>query len=137
MVSKEAKFFRQQFCRFIADILHQWMIGTLVRGFSTVQYSSSLRVASGPDNRELGPSSRLSTPVYDYRSVLRDRRLKVIISHILNSTRKYPILMLRLYWTSFVISVVALAMASHRVLITFSEAYLGPISFALKQYAIP
>lgn len=137
MVSKEAKFFRQQFCRFVADILHQWMLETLVRSITTVQYSSSLRVASEPDNRELGPSSRLSTPLYDYRSVLRDRRLKVIFSHILNSTRKNPILMLRLYWTSFVMSVVALAMASHHVIISLSEAYLGPISFASKQYAIP
>ncbi|KAL6128375.1 hypothetical protein ACLB2K_071730 [Fragaria x ananassa] len=137
MVSKEAKFLRQQFCRFVADILHQWMLETLVRGITTVQYSSSLRVASEPDNRELGPSSRLSTPLYDYRSILRDRRLKVIFSHILNSTRKNPILMLRLYWTSFVMSVVALAMASHHVIISLSEAYLGPISFASKQYAIP
>ncbi|XP_061996446.1 uncharacterized protein LOC133714364 [Rosa rugosa] len=137
MVSKEAKFFRQQFCRFVADILHQWMLETFVRGITTVQYSSNLRVASGPDNKELGPSSRLSTPIYDYRSVLRDRRLKVIFSNIINSARKNPVLMLRFCWTSFVMSVVAFALASHRVLISFSEAYLGPISFASKQYAIP
>jgi aarF domain-containing kinase len=137
MVSKEAKFFRQQFCRVIAGILHQWMFESLVRGVATIQFSSNLGVASGPDNRELGPSSRPSTPIYDYRSILKDRRLKVIFLNILNSTRKDPILLLRFCWTSFVMFVVALALASHRVLISLSEAYLGPISLASKQYAIP
>lgn len=113
------------------------MFESLVRGVTTIQFSSNLRMANGPDNRELGPSSRPSTPIYDYRSILKDRRLKVIFLNILNSTRKDPILLLRFYWTSFVMFVVALALASHRVLISLSEVYLGPISFASKQYAIP
>lgn len=113
------------------------MFESLVRGVTTIQFSSNVGVASGPDNRELGPSSGPSTPIYDYRSILKDRRLKVIFLNILNSTRKDPILLLRFYWTSFVMFVVALALASHRVLISLSEAYLGPISLASKQYAIP
>lgn len=135
MVSKEAKFFRQQFCSVIADILYQWMFAAFGPGITTTRYSSDLRLASGHDNRDLEPSSR--TPIYDYRTIFRDRRLKVIFSNVLNSARKNPILMLRFYWTSFVMFTTALALACHRALVSFSEAYLSPISFARKQYAIP
>ncbi|ONH91898.1 hypothetical protein PRUPE_8G142600 [Prunus persica] len=135
MVSKKAKFFRQQFCSVIADILYQWMFTAFGRGIATTRYSSDLRLASAHDNRDLEPSSR--TPIYDYRTIFRDRRLKVIFSNVLNSARKNPILMLRFYWTSFVMFTTALALACHRALVSFSEAYLSPISFARKQYAIP
>ncbi|BBH09684.1 Protein kinase superfamily protein [Prunus dulcis] len=134
MVSKEAKFFRQQFCSVIADILYQWMFMAFGWGIATTRYSSDLRLASAHDNRDLEPSSR--TPIYDYRTIFRDRRLKVIFSNVLNSARKNPILMLRFYWTSFVMFTTALALACHRALVSFSEAYLSPISFARKQYAI-
>ncbi|XP_021832770.1 uncharacterized protein LOC110772624 [Prunus avium] len=135
MVSKEAKFFRQQFCSVIADILYQWMFAAFGRGIATTRYSSDLRLASAHDNRDLEPSSK--TPIYDYRTIFRDRRLKVIFSNVLNSARKNPILMLRFCWTSFVMFTTALALACHRALVSFSEAYLSPISFARKQYAIP
>ncbi|PQP92102.1 Aminoglycoside phosphotransferase [Prunus yedoensis var. nudiflora] len=79
MVSKEAKFFRQQFCSVIADILYQWMFAAFGRGITTTQYGSDLRLASAHDNRDLEPSSR--TPIYDYRTIFRDRRLKVIFSN--------------------------------------------------------
>ncbi|CAB4320984.1 unnamed protein product [Prunus armeniaca] len=135
MVSKEAKFFRQQFCSVIADILYQWIFAAFGRGITTTRCSSDLRLASAHDNGDLEPSSK--TPIYDYRTIFRDRRLKVIFSNVLNSARKNPILMLRFYWTSFVMFTIALALACHRALVSFSEAYLSPISFARKQYAIP
>ncbi|KAB2598081.1 aarF domain-containing protein kinase [Pyrus ussuriensis x Pyrus communis] len=134
MVSKEAKVYRQQFCRVIADVLYQWMYAANGRGITKTQYSSDLKMAGGPENRERGPSSR--APIYDYRAIYRDRRLRVIVSNVLNSARKNPILMLRLYWTSFIMFATAFALACHRALLSFAEDHLGPISFAPKQYAI-
>lgn len=136
VVSKEAKFFRQQFCGVIADMLTQWILEALGQGITTTQYASHLTLDSGTDNTGSGPSSRLSVPTYDYNSMLRDRRLKVIFSNILNSARRDPVLMLRFYWVSFIMFVTASALACHRVLVSLSEAYLGPLKIAPKRYAI-
>lgn len=135
VVSKEAKFFRQQLCGVIADMLCQWILETLGGGV-TAQNGSRMALNSGTASRDLGPSSRLSTPMYDYHSILRDRRLRVIFSSKLNSARRDRILMLRFYWVSFVMFVTASALACHRALVFLSEAYLGPLKIAPRRYAI-
>ncbi|PON63064.1 Tyrosine-protein kinase [Trema orientale] len=136
VVSKEAKVFRQHCCRVIADILYLWVFKALGKDVTTTRSGSQVILAIATDNRELSSSSRLSTPIYDYDSILRDRRLKVIFSNVLKSARRNPVLMLRFYWASFVMFVTALALACHRVVVSLSEAYFGPVSFACKQYAI-
>lgn len=126
MVSKEAIFVRQQLCRVIADVLYHWMTQTFGRGIMATWYGSQVRLTSEADNRELSPSSRLTVPVYDYQSIFRDRRLKVIFSRILDSARKDPALMLKFYWTTFAMVVTASVRACHRVLVSLSEAMLAP-----------
>ncbi|TYG51480.1 hypothetical protein ES288_D10G261100v1 [Gossypium darwinii] len=137
-VSKEAKAFRFQLCKIIADILYQRMVKALGQLVPASQYSYKLRLAGGHQNTELHPSTRLSTSstVYDYQSLLSDRRLKLILSKILNSARKEPALMLRFYWVSFVTFIAASALAFHRLLISLSAAYIGPASFIPKRFAI-
>ncbi|TYI62468.1 hypothetical protein E1A91_D10G246300v1 [Gossypium mustelinum] len=137
-VSKEAKAFRFQLCKIIADILYQRMVKALGQLVPASQYSYKLRLAGGHQNTELHPSARLSTSstVYDYQSLLSDRRLKLILSKILNSARKEPALMLRFYWVSFVTFIAASALAFHRLLISLSAAYIGPASFIPKRFAI-
>lgn len=131
-LSKEAKVFRQQFCRVIADILWQWIFDVFGERIRITQYSSRVT-----DNRELGSSSQLPTSaVSSYYSIIRDKRLRVIFSSMLKSTNKDPILLLRFCCASFVMFVTASALACHRVLVSLSEAYLGPISFSSKQYAV-
>ncbi|XP_059628302.1 uncharacterized protein LOC132271059 isoform X2 [Cornus florida] len=136
MVSKEAVHFRQQLCRIIADIMYQWMFEAHGGGATTTQYSSQVRLATGDNLLDPFPSSRLATPNYDYQSILKDRRLKVIFFKILDSARKDPALMLRFYWASFVMFLKASALACHRVLVSFSETLLGPVSFVPKQFAV-
>ncbi|GAY49580.1 hypothetical protein CUMW_120180 [Citrus unshiu] len=133
-VSKEASFFRHELCRVIADALYQWMCEALGRGIPVTR-SSQLRVAGGSDKRELEPSSGLSATIYDYQSFLKDRRLKVIFSKILDPVRRDPVLMLRLCWAAFVMLVKASALACQRMLVSLSEAYLGPV-LAPKRFAI-
>lgn len=136
MVSKEARFFRQQLCRVIADILYQWMCEALGQDVRITQYSSQVSLVTGPDNRELRPSSRLSTPICDYKSILRDRRLKVIFLAVLNSMRRDPVLIVRFSWASFIMFVTASALACHRILVSLSETYIGPVPFAPKRFAV-
>ena len=136
VVSREAKVFREQFCRIIADVLYLWIFKALGKDITRTRPSSEVILAIGTERRELSSASRSSATIYDYDSILRDRRLKVIFSNILKSARRKPTLMLKFYWTSFVMFVTASALACHRVLVSLSEAYLGPVSFARKQYAI-
>jgi aarF domain-containing kinase len=135
MVSKEAKFFRQQLCTIIADILYQWMCEALGQDIAITQSSSRVRFMSGPDNRELGSSSILSTPICDYNSILRDRRLKVIFLKALNSTRRRPVLFVRFCWASFVMFVAASAVACHQILVSLSETYIDWVPIAPKRFA--
>ncbi|THG07462.1 hypothetical protein TEA_003470 [Camellia sinensis var. sinensis] len=130
MVSKEAIIFRQQLCSVITDIIYQQMFKTFGQGTTITRYSPRVSVASGPDNQELNSSS-----IRDYQYILRDRRLKVILLKVLDSARKDPMLMLRFFWASFVMMFTASALAFHRMLISLSETYLGPVSFPSKRYA--
>lgn len=136
MVSKEGGFFRQQLSGIIAEILYQWMLGAIGSSTRVAQYSSRVKLASGTSNYELGPSSGRSMSIYDYQSIFRDRRLRVIFSKALRSAQSDPVLMLRFCWSSLVIFVTASALACHRVVVNLSEAYLGPLSFVPKRFAI-
>ncbi|CAN1798516.1 Uncharacterized protein sll0005 [Linum perenne] len=127
LVSKEAIPFRQQFCKVIADVIHQWIVQTYGQHIPAIKYSSS-------KNKELVPSSRSSAiSLADYRAIHGDPRLKVIFLRILDSTRKDSVLMLKLCWTCFMMMVTASAIACCRVLVSFSEALLS--SFAPKRVA--
>lgn len=136
MVSKEGGFFRQQLCGIIAEILYHWMLGAIGSSTRVAQYNSRVKLASGTSNYELGPSSGRSTSIYDYQSIFRDRRLRVIFSKALRSAQSDPVLMLRFCWSSLVIFVTASALACHRAVVNLSEAYLGPLSFVPKRFAI-
>ncbi|KAL5069538.1 hypothetical protein RYX36_020425 [Vicia faba] len=138
MVSKEGKTIRQQLCKVIADALCQWMIKYFGQGVTDTQYPMVM-LANGPSNKESGRSARSSTPSYDdYNSIFRDRRLRVIFSKIVKSASSSKVLMLRFCWSSLVIMISASALACHRVVLSLSEAYLGPIFDApkRKKYAV-
>ncbi|KAF6167902.1 hypothetical protein GIB67_027680 [Kingdonia uniflora] len=119
LVSNEALLFRQQAVRALADVIYQWMNKVL-----------------GPWNKEGGQSSILPTPIYEYQTLLRDRRLKVIFYRVLESTRKEPLLMFRLCWVSFAMFVSASALACHQVVVSWSEAYTNPLSLAWRGFAV-
>lgn len=135
MVSKEGKFFRQQLCKIIVDLLYQWMIKLFGQGITVTQYSRVV-LANGPSNKESGLSPRSSLPTYDYNSIFRDRRLRVIFSKVLKSASRDKILMLRFSWASLLIIITASTLACHQLVVSLSEAYLGKIFDAPKRYAV-
>jgi aarF domain-containing kinase len=134
MVSKEGKVIRQQLCKVIADALCQLMIKLFGQGATDTQYPRVM-LANGPSNKESG---RSSSAAYDYNSIFRDRRLRVIFSKVLKSASSDKVLMLRFCWSSLVIMITASTLACHRVVLSLSEAYLGPIFDAPKRtrYAV-
>ena len=135
MVSKGAQSFRQQLCAILADILYQCMIEIFGQGI-TRSRNSELILANGPGNKESFLSSTLSLPSYDYNSIFRDRRLKVIYSKTLKSARGDPILMLRFFWASIIIIITASTLACQRVFVALSVVYLRPIFDSPRRYVV-
>ena len=137
MISKEAIFFRQQLCEAIADLLYKWMLEGII---AMIQHGSQLGLRSAPNNRDLSLHSRLSSPSSDYhhhQSLLRDRRLKVIFFKALDSVRRDPVLTVRFCSVSFIMFMTASALACHRIVVSLSEIYLGPVvSLPSKRVAI-
>ncbi|KAL0452177.1 UNVERIFIED_CONTAM: hypothetical protein Slati_1195800 [Sesamum latifolium] len=129
LVSKEASPFRHQLCKAVADILYQSMCKALTQVLSISKFSSPMLISTGAE------SHKISSTNIDYESILRDRRLRVIFFKSLNSAKKDPILLLRFCWASFILFLVASAMASHRLLVSIAGAYLGRLSYNSKQIA--
>ncbi|KAG8390638.1 hypothetical protein BUALT_Bualt01G0104300 [Buddleja alternifolia] len=127
VVSNEARSFRQQLCKIIADILYQWMSEAITKGLNLTKFSSPVMEPAGAHNPQI---------YSEYESILRDRRLRIIFFKSLKSAKKYPILMLRFCWASFVMFFVASALACHRVLVSLSEAYSVRLSHNSKQIAV-
>ncbi|KAF5790194.1 putative ABC-type Cd(2+) transporter [Helianthus annuus] len=122
IVSKEARPFRHQVSKITADMLYQSMCTALGKTFIVARYGAIYTSSS--------------TSAINYQSLVKNRRLKVIILKILESGRKSPVLMARLCWVSFVTLVAASALACHRFLVSLSEAYLGRLSFNTKKLAV-
>lgn len=111
-LSKEAATVRQQFCRAIADVLCQWMAGAI-----------------GKDPYRTASSHSFATNC-NYQLLLTDRRLKVVFKKVLKDAKQDRLLILRFYWTSFVMFVIALARSSCWFLISLSESYASRLSFS-------
>lgn len=133
MVSQEARSIRQQLSAVIADVLYQWMLRFLPKAVQVSPLTSQVQLASG-SNINIGRDSRLQS-IDDYQSFLKDRRVKVIFFKILDSARKDPVLMLRFYWTSFVMIATVSVLACTKVLVTLFEASVPGSSFNPKQIA--
>lgn len=120
LLSKKAIFFRQQLGKVFTYALYQQMIESLgIKGhYSKVKYA------------------RAVDPSYDYQPILRDRRLRLIFYKIFSSTRRNPVLMLRFSFASLFLFAQAAAIACLRVLVSLSEAYIRPLSFSPKLFAM-
>ncbi|KAL0358680.1 UNVERIFIED_CONTAM: hypothetical protein Sangu_0717400 [Sesamum angustifolium] len=128
LVSKEASPFRHQLCKAVADILYQWMCKALTQVLNIAKFSAPVLISTGAENPQISSTN-------EYKSILRDRRLRVIFFKSLNSAKKDPILLLRFCWSSFILFFVASAMASHRLLVSIAGAYLGRLSYNSNQIA--
>lgn len=124
IVSNEAKPFRLQLCKITADIIYNSICATAL---------GKTLMASTSDHAIYRSSI---TPAIDYESLVRNRRLRVIVRKVLESGRKDPLLMVRLCWVSFVTLVAASALACHRVFVSMAEGYLGNLNFTPKKLAV-
>lgn len=118
-ISREALVIRQKLCMTIATTMYQWMVGSL--GIESLKFIS----LSDPP-----PSSGINITVKDFKILINDKRVRVILRKILESAKSDRVLMLRFCWTSFVMSLTTTALACHRFVISVSEGYVNYLSLS-------
>ncbi|CAO2040300.1 unnamed protein product [Urochloa humidicola] len=122
LISRDALMFRVLLSKVIADVICQWMLN--VTGFKRVA-ETRIRtpMTIGEDDGRLVLSEESST-VMALQAAVRDRRMQVIFSKFVRELREEPVLMVRVGWNMFVISVTSAAVALHRFIVFLSEEYL-------------
>ncbi|KAL3650029.1 hypothetical protein CASFOL_006432 [Castilleja foliolosa] len=124
-ISNEASPIRQQLCKIVADILYQWMSEALRKSPHLSKFIST----TGTHNPQT------SSTCDEYKTLLKDRRLRVIFFKALNSAKTDPVLLFRSFWASFAIFFMASAIACHRVLVSPIGDYLNRLSYHSKKVA--
>lgn len=118
-LSREGHVIRQKLCMTIANTMYQWMVGSL--GIESLKFIS----LSDPPL-----SSGINITVKDFKILISDKRVRVILRKILESAKSDRILMLRFCWTSFVMFLTTTALACHRFVISVSEGYINYLSLS-------
>ncbi|KAF9596912.1 hypothetical protein IFM89_014476 [Coptis chinensis] len=135
MVSREAIVFRKQVTIALAYVLYQWMSQALGQSNDTSHLKSGVKMVSGLHHKDESPSSGISASVYDYHSVIKDRRLQLICRKVLDSARRQPLLMLKFSWASIVMFLSAFAFAFHKILVIWSDKCIASLSLAPRMIA--
>ncbi|KAG2654782.1 hypothetical protein PVAP13_1NG499400 [Panicum virgatum] len=117
LISRDALMFRVLLRKVIADIVCQWMLN--VTGLKRV---AETRMRMENDGHLV--LSEESSTLMALQAVVRDRRMQVIYSKFLRELREEPVLMVRVSWNMFVISVTSAAVGLHRFMVFLSEEYL-------------
>ncbi|XP_052144194.1 uncharacterized protein LOC127763508 isoform X1 [Oryza glaberrima] len=125
LISKDASIYRVLLSRVLADVIFQWMVKAT--GFKRAgQLEPHPRVTAGKNDEDLGLSKEAPALV-TFQTAVRDRRLKVIFTKFVRDIREDPILMVRVSWNMFAISVVSAAIGVHRFIVVLSEEFLSTL----------
>jgi aarF domain-containing kinase len=122
MISRDALMFRVLLGKVIADAVCQWMLnvtGLKRAGEHTAQTQMTARMNEG----DLVLSKESSTQMA-FQAALRDRRLRIIFAKFMSELREEPVLVVKVSWNMFVISVTSAAVGLHRFIVFLSERYL-------------
>jgi aarF domain-containing kinase len=122
MISRDALMFRVLVGKVIAEVVCQWMLhvtGLKRAGEQKPQTQMSARMNEG----DLVLSKESST-LMAFQAALRDRRLQTIFAKFMRELNEEPVLMIKVSWNMFVISVTSAAVGLHRFIVFLSERYL-------------
>lgn len=111
LISKDALMFRVLLSKVLADVVCQWMLNV-----------TGLKRVAGNDGH-LVLSEESSTLVV-LQAVVKDRRMQVIFSKFVRELKEEPVLMVRVSWKMFVISVTSAAVGLRRFMVFLLKKYL-------------
>ncbi|CAN6279674.1 unnamed protein product [Urochloa humidicola] len=122
LISRDALMFRVLLSKVIADVVCQWMLNaTGLKRVAETRIKTPITI--GEDDGRLVLSEESST-LMTLQAVVKDRRMQVIFSKFVRELREEPVLMVRVSWNMFVISVTSVAVGLHRFIVFLSEEYL-------------
>ncbi|KAL6591460.1 hypothetical protein ACP70R_049963 [Stipagrostis hirtigluma subsp. patula] len=122
LISRNALMFRVLLRRVIADVVCQWMMN--VTGLKRAgEREPHLPITTGNNAGDLVLSKELST-LMALQAAVRDRRMQIIFFKFMRELREEPVLMVRVSWSMFVISLTSAAVGLHRFIVFLSEEYL-------------
>ncbi|CAL5056357.1 unnamed protein product [Urochloa decumbens] len=122
LISRDALMFRVLLSKVMADVVYQWMLNAT--GFKRVaetRIRTPMTVGENDDHLVLSEESSTQMAL---QAAVRDRRMQVIFSKFVRELREEPVLMVRMSWNMFVISVTSAAVGLHRFIVFLSEEYL-------------
>ncbi|CAL4885876.1 unnamed protein product [Urochloa decumbens] len=122
LISRDALMFRVLLSKVMADVIYQWMLN--VTGFKRVAETRILTPMTVGENDDHLVLSEESSTQMALQAAVRDRRMQVIFSKFVRELREEPVLMVRMSWNMFVISVTSAAVGLHRFMVFLSEKYL-------------
>jgi len=115
LISRDALMFRVLLSKVIADVVCQWMLNaTGLKRVAETRIQTPM--TTGKNDGHLVLPEESST-LMALQAAVKDRRMQLIFTKFVRELREEPILMIRVSWNMFLISVSAAAVGLHRFMV--------------------
>lgn len=117
LISRDALMFRVLLSKVIADVVYQWMLNAT--GLKRVMETKiQTPMTTGKNEGHLVLAEEPSTLMV-LQAAVKDRRMQLMFTKFVRELREEPVLMIRVSWNVFLISVSSAAVGLHRFLVFF------------------
>lgn len=117
LISRDALMFRVLLSKVIADVVYQWMLSAT--GLKRVMETKiQTPMTTGKNEGHLVLAEEPSTLMV-LQAAVKDRRMQLMFTKFVRELREEPVLMIRVSWNVFLISVSSAAVGLHRFLVFF------------------
>lgn len=117
LISRDALMFRVLLSKVIADVVYQWMLSAT--GLKRVMETKiQTPMTTGKNEGHLVLAEEPSTLMV-LQAAVKDRRIQLMFTKFVRELREEPVLMIRVSWNVFLISVSSAAVGLHRFLVFF------------------
>lgn len=117
LISRDALMFRVLLSKVIADVVYQWMLSAT--GLKRVMETKiQTPMTTGKNEGHLVLAEESSTLMV-LQAAVKDRRIQLMFTKFVRELREEPVLMIRVSWNVFLISVSSAAVGLHRFLVFF------------------
>lgn len=115
LISRDALMFRVLLSKVIADVVCQWMLNaTGLKRVAETRIQTPMTTGKNEGHLVLAEESLTLMAV---QAAVKDRRMQLIFTKFVRELREEPVLMIRVSWNMFLISVQATAVGLHRFMV--------------------
>lgn len=115
LISRDALMFRVLLSKVIADVVCQWMLNaTGLKRVAETRIQTPMTTGKNEGHLVLAEES---LTLMALQAAVKDRRMQLIFTKFVRELREEPVLMIRVSWNMFLISVQAAAVGLHRFMV--------------------